>query len=73
MWSSVVLAIVFQIGFMLELNSPVADDDGMQWYLFGVSVACFGMFLYARTTLLTLRKRYQRPLGRPESGELLES
>jgi hypothetical protein len=65
MWSSVILTIVFQIAFLLELNSAVADDETM-WCMFGLSVACFGMFLYARTSLLSLRKRYQRPLRWPD-------
>lgn len=55
MWSSVTLAIIFQAAFMIELHSPQAVD-GTLYSLFGISVVCFGMFLYARATLSSIRK-----------------
>ena len=62
MWSSAIVAIIFQLGFLIELHGPIARDE-MLWSLFSVSVACFGVFLYARATLSSIRKRkrYQRP------------
>jgi hypothetical protein len=55
MWLSVTSAVVFQVAFLVELHSPQAMDE-MLWSLFGVSAACFAMFLYSRATLSALHK-----------------
>ena len=57
MWASAILAIVFQVAFLLELHSPEAMDE-MLWSLFVASVVCFIMFLYAKSALSSL-KRYK--------------
>jgi hypothetical protein len=55
MWSSAVLVIVFQAAFLLELNSPQAVDETL-WYLFGVSVVFFIVFVYAKSAITSLNK-----------------
>jgi hypothetical protein len=55
MWLSVTLAVIFQVAFLVELHSPQAIDE-ILWPLFGVSAACFAMFLYSRATLTSIHK-----------------
>jgi hypothetical protein len=55
MWSSVTLAVIFQVAFLIELHSPQTMDE-LLWSLFGVSAFCFGMFLYARASLASLHR-----------------
>lgn len=67
MWSSAIVAIIFQLGLLVELHSPEARDE-MLWWLMGISVACCAVFLYVRTRLSSIRKqRYQRPAKSPPS------
>jgi hypothetical protein len=54
-WSSAILAIVFQAAFMFELHSPQAVDTTL-WSLFTVSVVCAIVFLYARNAIASLKK-----------------
>jgi|HubBroStandDraft_5_1064220.scaffolds.fasta_scaffold414766_1 uncharacterized membrane protein YccC len=55
MWSSAILVIVLQVGFMFELHSPQAMD-AMLWSLFAISVLCVVVFMYARHALSSLKK-----------------
>jgi hypothetical protein len=57
MWSSAILAVVFQAAFLFELHSPQAMDE-MLWSLFVASVVCFITFVYAKSALSSL-KRYK--------------
>jgi uncharacterized membrane protein YccC len=54
-WSSAILAIVFQAAFMFELHSPQAVDVTL-WSLFAVSVVCVIVFVYARNAISSLKK-----------------
>jgi len=66
MWTSAIVAIAFQLCFLIELHAPT-PADAILWSLFSVSVAFFALFLYARARLFSIRKmkRYQRPVGPP--------
>jgi hypothetical protein len=55
MWFSAILVILFQAGFMFELHSPQAVDTVL-WSLFGISVFCFIVFVYARSAISSLKK-----------------
>lgn len=50
LWSSVMLAMLFQVVFLLELHSPVPSDLAL-WSLCILSVSCLGLALLARRTL----------------------
>ena len=55
LWSSAILAIVFQAAFMFELHSPQAVDVTL-WSLFTVSLVCVIVFVFARNALSSLKK-----------------
>jgi hypothetical protein len=55
MWSSVALAVLFQLAFLLELHSPLPSDLVL-WSLSAVSVACLVVFVLARQSLVTEAK-----------------
>ena len=55
LWSSAILAIVFQAAFMFELHSPQAVDATL-WSLFTVSVVCAIVFVYSRNAISSLKK-----------------
>jgi hypothetical protein len=54
MWSAAILTIVFQAAFLFELHSPQAVSETL-WSLFVVSVVCLIVFLYARSTLASIK------------------
>lgn len=55
MWSSAVLAILFQAAFLFELHSPQAVDTVL-WSLFAISLVCFIVFVYAIVSISSLKK-----------------
>jgi hypothetical protein len=52
MWSSVGLAVLFQVAFLLELHSPLPSDL-ILWSLSAVSIVCLVVFVLARQSLVT--------------------
>ena len=55
MWSSAVLAILFQAAFLFEIHSPQAVDTVL-WSLFAISLVCFIVFVYAIISISSLKK-----------------
>jgi hypothetical protein len=55
MWLLAALTVVFQAGFLVELNSPQAISATL-WSLFVASVVCFIMFLYVRILFSEIQK-----------------
>ena len=55
MWSSAVLAILFQAAFLFEIHSPQAVDTVL-WSLLAISLVCLIVFVYSIVSISSLKK-----------------
>ena len=55
MWSSAVLAILFQAAFLFEIHSPQAVDS-VSWSLLAISFVCLIVFVYSVVSISSLKK-----------------